>query len=87
MKKKNTRVKFLFLCRAKEREKKKQKMRAALESGESRAKPSKKEMKKNSMAKSQCKVKVVVDSSFDDYMSERVIAPNHLSITINKNIR
>ena len=56
----------------KEKEKKKQKRREQIERGEPRTKPSKKEMKKNKMSDSQCKVRVAIDSSFDDFMSERV---------------
>ena len=69
---------FMHIFRAKEREKKKQKKKERAERGEVNTKPSKKELKKNSMAMSECKVKVLIDSSFDEYMTERV--SSHLLI-------
>ena len=63
-------VSLFFSHRAKEREKKKERTRERIARGDLR--PSKKAMKKNSMEKSNCKVRVALDSSFDDYMTERV---------------
>ncbi|KAK3090228.1 hypothetical protein FSP39_010215 [Pinctada imbricata] len=58
--------------RAKEKEKKKQKKREAMAKGENLG-PSRKRLKDNTMGKSECKVKAVIDCGFDSYMSEKDI--------------
>ncbi len=58
--------------RKKEREKKKQRKREARERGEVLG-PSKKAMKRNTMETSSCQVRVAIDCSFDDLMSEKDI--------------
>lgn len=58
--------------RAKERLKKKQRKKEAMERGEDVG-PTRKKLKQNTMAKSSCQVKVVIDCSLDSYMAEKDI--------------
>ena len=60
-----------YLSSAKEKLKKKQRRQDARERGETLG-PTRKMLKLNSMEKSTCKVKVVLDCSFDRYMGNRV---------------
>ncbi|XP_021348863.1 tRNA methyltransferase 10 homolog A-like isoform X2 [Mizuhopecten yessoensis] len=65
-------LKYKPIKRAKDKEKKKQRRRDAKEKGEEPA-PSRKRLKLNTMAKSDCRVSVAIDCSFDSYMQERDI--------------
>ncbi|XP_052070726.1 uncharacterized protein LOC127709299 [Mytilus californianus] len=58
--------------RAKEKMKKKQRRQEARDRGETLG-PTRKMLKLNSMEKSSCKVKVVLDCSFDEYMNDKDI--------------
>ncbi|CAG2230210.1 RG9MTD [Mytilus edulis] len=58
--------------RAKEKLKKKQRRQEARDRGETLG-PTRKMLKLNSMEKSTCKVKVVLDCSFDEYMNDKDI--------------
>lgn len=60
-----------MIYRAKEREKKKIKLQKRKELGEDLG-PSRKLLRKNCMKNSQCKLRVVFDCSFDEFMTERV---------------
>jgi tRNA (guanine9-N1)-methyltransferase len=62
-----------FPCRAKERQKKKERLQSLKEQGVELG-PSRKRLKKNSMADSLCKTQVAVDCSFDHLMSDKVRA-------------
>jgi hypothetical protein len=61
----------MFICRADERNRKKEKRKLAREQGKPVG-PSRKSLKHNKMADSSCKLRVVVDCSFDDLMNEKV---------------
>jgi len=56
-----------------EREKKKEKKRLQREAGIFEKKPSRKRMKQNKMTDSSCKIKVVIDCSFDNLMDQKDI--------------
>lgn len=64
-------LKYKPIKRAKDKEKKKQRRIEAKEKGEPL--PSRKRLKLNTMAKSECRVSLAIDCSFDKYMQERDI--------------
>jgi hypothetical protein len=64
---------FVYNCRAKEKEAAKEKRKNERLSG-AVSTTSRKELKNNTMAASNCKITVVVDLSFDDKMDKRVIS-------------
>lgn len=61
----------LVCCRKKEKEKRKRKIAEARARGESLG-PTRKSLKDNSMKNSACKIRVVIDCSFDQYMNDKV---------------
>ncbi|ESO12470.1 hypothetical protein HELRODRAFT_62052 [Helobdella robusta] len=70
MKKRQEYLKIKSQKRLEERQKKKLKRAKKIANNEVLG-PSKKQLKLNSMQNSQCKIRVVIDCSFDDYMSEK----------------
>lgn len=62
---------YFYRFRLKERQNKKRRKRELREKGEDLG-PSKKQLKRNTMANSSCKIRVAIDCSFDDLMSEKV---------------
>ncbi len=58
-------------CRLRERENRKRRRQELREQGEDPG-PSKKQLKKNTMANSACKIRVAIDCGFDHMMAEKV---------------
>lgn len=74
-----------FHFRAKEKEKLKQKKIEAREKNESLG-PTRRMLKQSTMASSNSKLRVALDFSFDDLMSEKVPTVNNVFMVININI-
>ena len=66
--------------RAKERQKKKERLKKLREQGVELG-PSRKRLKKNSMANSSCKIQVAVDCSFDHLMNDKVCLSRNSSLS------
>lgn len=60
-----------FVIRVAEKEKKKRRLAELRERGEDIG-PNRKSLKKNTMKDSSCNLRVVIDCSFDSYMSDKV---------------
>ncbi|KAL5018130.1 hypothetical protein ScPMuIL_003852 [Solemya velum] len=70
MKKKEKWLMYRGEKRKKEKERRKERRRVAVESGEDLG-PSRKSLKLNKMEKSNCRIRIAIDCSFDDYMTDR----------------
>ena len=61
----------MFHYRKKEKERAKARKRELREKGEELA-PTRKQLRHNTMKKSDCKIQVAIDCAFDEFMSEKV---------------